>query len=277
MLGFAVELRSPRPLPAEERARVRRLVDGHLYVGTLLPSPEEKALERAGLLALAETVPSAYWKARGLGRFAGGAVEEEPKVVVFLHWFPPSLSKVPLPQLDAEGPRGRVYCTGDGVFAEARSVDDRFLELAARAKGAAERLVERYLDWLRLLNELRRAELDAAPFLSPRAPIAGAADPHGREPGAKVWEEGGKVKVWLSPEHEEQLKKGLAEAWRNPLSASPERKTIKGLDDYLRRLSERLGREVELVGEEPPFRWSPEVDEAMEELRRAMRELVGSA
>ncbi len=271
-LGFAVELRAPRPLPAEERARVRRLLLQRFASPAPLPRGEEEALERAGLLALAETVPGAYWKAeggQGLESFEGGAVREE-EVRLLLRALPSDLSRqTPLRGFAAKGARGEAYCTREGVYAAARSVDDRFLELAEKAKGAADRLAERYIDWLHLLHALERAESRFAPFLSTRVPIAGGADPHEGEPRAKVWEEGGKVKVWLSPELKEELERSPRPANRAP--PPPE----GGLRGYLRRLSGELGREVELVGEEPPFRFSPEVDEAAEELKRALRELAG--
>jgi hypothetical protein len=230
---------------------------------------------------LAEIAPSAYWARGGLGqggaRFEGGAVEEEPRaIVVFLA---PLSDLLLLPRVyDAEGPRGRVYYAFEGVYAAARAVDDRFLELAEEARRAVSRFAERYLDWRDLLGALREAEFRVAPFLSPRAPIANGAGPYERVPRAKVWEEGGRVKVWLHPELKRWLEEELAEVqWSTLRFLFPEIKPFEGLRGYLRRVSERLGREVELVGEEPPFRFSPEVDAALEELRRALAELVGSA
>jgi hypothetical protein len=285
LLGHAVELRAPRPLPVEERARVRRLLreDGRYGDLLLFSRPrEEEALERAGLLALAEIAPSLYWRPWGLRQdggvsFKGGAVSEEPRAIVLLYAFPSdSLSRPSI--FAAKGARGEAYCTREGVYAAARSVDDRFLELAARVREATARFAERYLDWLDLLGALMKAEFRVAPFLSTRAPIANGASPYHWSPGAKVWEEGGKVKAWLSPELKEELERELAEAqWSTLRFLFPEIKPFEGLRGYLRRLSGELGREVELVGEEPPFRFSPEVDAAAEELRRAIRELVGSA
>ena len=72
------------------------------------------------------------------------------------------------------------------------------------------------------------------------------------------------MKLWLAP-------------WFRGLLAARLKRVGLTPADYLRALSERLGRGVELVGEEPPFRWSPEVDRAAEELKQALRELVGSA
>jgi hypothetical protein len=147
-------------------------------------------------------------------------------------------------------------------------VDDRFLELAEKAKGAAERFAERFLDWLNLFDALRLAE-DRVGLLLER--IADGASPHQPEPSAKVWREGGRVKVWLSPQLKEELERRLAKTRSGQVSREA------GLRRYLRKVSKGLGREVELVGEEPPFRFSPEVDRAAEELKQALRELVGSA
>jgi len=293
-LGYAVELRAPRPLTTEERGQVRRLLREDERYGDLLlfsRPREERALERAGLLALAEIAPSLYWRPWGLrqdggARLAGGAVTEEPEVTVLLYAYPSEHLWAPLRSiLDAAEPRVRVYQTREGAYAKTRELDDRFLERAARVGEALARFAERYLEWHELLDAVRRAE-EGIPL--PRRFIAAGADPlqyppeakmwEQGGPGAKVWEEGGRVRVWLHPEVREEIERALRETWWAAVRITfPEVEPIEGLRGYLRKVSEKLGREVELVGEEPPFRWSPEADAALEELRRAVKELVGSA
>jgi len=291
-VGFLVELRAPRPLAAEERARARGLLreDGR-YRYLFLPSPmEEEALARAGLLALAEIAPSAYWARGGLpqpsARFEGGAAGER-EVCLILRWLPPDLSRWLQPLLGVEGPRGRVCGAEGGVRVAVRAVDDRFLELAEKANEASRRLVERYFGWLDLVGALREAEWKVWKERGiEEAPIAHGAVARIWEPRAKVWEEGGRVKVWLHPELKWRLEwlHSLGSLGEPPPPPPPQERLaaeLRPLDltpaDYFRALSERLGREVELVGEEPPFRLSPEVDAAAEELLSALRELVGSA
>ena len=268
-----VELLAPRPLAAEERARARRLIRERLdtEVAAVLPSAgEERALEEAGLLPLAEIVPSLRWRG-GYPLWGEVVPEKRPALSVLIYELPHIYDDSPLGEsFRAEGPRGVVQLIpAEGIYADTSVVDERFLEAAVKARDAAERLAWKYREWLRLVAELKEAEGEvASPLSIGIANHARAVDPWLR---AKVWEEGGRVKVWLHPELKRWLEEKLVTA------GAPAVEPFEGLRGYLRRVSERLGREVELVGEEPPFRWSPEVDAALEELRRALAELVGSA
>ena len=270
-----VEAKAERPLDPSGLRRLEELAED-LLPGSLVsfpPQPERELLERAGLWALARMVPELYW-------IGGREGLEEPKES-HLTFYVEDLPPLGLPKHE-EGARGgfRSWVAGAAERSEAVSVWVR--RLGSGDLAALERLLRaseeaRRAWWRRLVDglagELERAEREARGILGLPAPPCPFADEvalllRAGRGDAKVWEEGGRVKVWLMPPLDRRLLERLAAELR-PLDLTPA--------DYFRALSERLGREVELVGEEPPFCLSPEVDAAAEELLSALRELVGSA
>jgi hypothetical protein len=257
-LSVVLELRPSRPLAREElRALFEEALPMH-------ESPRlAETLAAAGLWALAMGAPRLYWE---WDAFFGAPQHVEEVETIPLSLFGTSRHLIPARlHFEVSGPRARVTLSSYGVRVTAPKLD---AELLARLEGA-ERAWETFRGalerWRDLLDALARACAAAVSKLGVNAPsIVGEALADRERPGARVWEEGGRVKVWLAP-------------WFRGLLAASLKRAGSALENYLRMVSERLGREVELVGEEPPFRLSPEVDAAAEELLGALRELVGSA
>jgi hypothetical protein len=267
MVYTFAEARAERPLDPSGLRRLRELAEALCPV-RLFPWPppqERELLERAGLGALAWMVPELYSE----------GIFKEPEEA-FLTFEVRDLPPLALPRHE-EGARGSFssWMAGMAFSVWVNRLGTGDLAVLERLLRAAEEARRAW--WRRLLDGLvgglERAEREARESLGLPAPPCPLAErvasllQEGRG-DAKVWEEGGKVKVWLMPPEGRLLLRRLADELR-PLNLTPEH--------YLRKVSEKLGRGVELVGEEPPFRWSPEVDAAAERLRRALERAVGSA
>jgi hypothetical protein len=243
--AVAVELRPPKPMGSEE---LRKLVEEgqEEWLGSLVGETEAEALERLGLGALAWLAPRRCWVRV---RREGGWEE-----CVFTLNIAMVIPLPPLRLLDVriEGSRGAAGVEGEYVYAKLRSLDSELLPLAEEAAEAAGELGERLSGWNGLLRTLRWEEYQ----LIGAAPLAEAAE----RGEARVWREGGRIRVWLPPETAARIE------------------TLRGgLRSYLRALSERLGVEVELAERGEPPLVSPEVDEAHRRLVAALKGLVGAS
>jgi hypothetical protein len=230
---------------------------------------ERKLLERAGLWALAWMAPELV--SREL--LSGGCCytelgESDVRISTVLA---PPLGRL-LPRRGG-GRRGR-YSLSRGEFGA--SLDISLLEVGDRDLGPLEELLEAdeaSTRWMReladALREIERAEERVEERLGGaglRAPLASRVLLSIENPRrARVWEGGGRVRLWLAPEERARLLEELTRKLR-PLGLA--------LGDYLRAVSEELGKEVELVEGEAPL--PPELAAAAERARRALAELVGS-
>jgi hypothetical protein len=253
-LSTVLELRPSRPLAREElRALFEEALPMH-------ESPRlAETLAAAGLWALAMGAPRLYWEWNPL--FGAPQHMEEVKTI------PPSLfgsSRRLIPErlrFEVSGPRARVTLSSYGVSVAAPKLDAELLARLEEVERAWETFRGALERWDDLLDALSGACAAVLSKLGVNAPsIVGEALADRERPGARVWEEGGKVKVWLAP-------------WFRGLLAARLKRAGLAPEDYLRMVSERvrarLGVEVELVGEEPPFRFSPEVDAAHAQLKEA--------
>jgi hypothetical protein len=250
--GAAVELHPPRPMGAEERRELWEQVQDILR-RTVRPLVEDeteaRALGEIGLGALAELAPQQRWWY--------DTAEESWRESFFLfsigEIYPPPPRRSRLDDVRIEGPRGTSLVDGQYVYAILRRLDGDLVSRAEEAAEEAGELSSQLKRWHNLLEHLRWAERT----LTGAAPLAAAAE----EGEAKVWEEDGRVRVWLPPE----TAADIAGRWGD-------------VPSYLRALSEVLGLEVEPAGREEGLPLvSPEVDEAYWRLVAALKGLVGAA
>jgi hypothetical protein len=223
-----------------------------------------RALAGAGLWALAALRPDWYWDVEEEDGWRRLELKEGAPVRGFVSCRSQALDTLPREAL-AAGPLGEAWIEQRGDALE--------VNLAFRLRRAGFETCMRILDAdsafkgfcsaLESWQRRTRDPLRAAEARIPRARRLPLSSNFFWDLVGRIWEEGGKVKAWLPPERVERLRRELAE-----LGWSPE--------DYLRRLSGELGRGVELVGEEPPFRWSPEVDEAYRRLKEAAAKVVSA-
>jgi len=221
--AVAVELRPPKPMEPEERRefweRERRWETG--TVRPLVGEEEARLLEGLGLGALAELAPRRCWAHDGREWRECVFVFEIAKIAPPFIFRNTKVMPVLPNQLDVriEGSRGTAWVEKTRVFAFLRSLDSELLPLAeeaARAAGELGRLLGGRGGWHDLLDELGKAERR----LVGAAPLAEAAE----RGEARVWMEGGRVKVWLPPE----VAASVAERWggrrpqlpRKPLRAA---------------------------------------------------------
>jgi hypothetical protein len=137
-------------------------------------------------------------------------------------------------------------------------VDGETVELAERARRAAERLEAVLQRWREAVEALRWAERN---LWRGRAPALLASEAEDPESGVRAWREGRRVAVWLEPEARRRLEERLA------------REGICSVEGYLALLSAQLGARVELAESD---RWSPEADAALKELLETLRKLAGA-
>jgi hypothetical protein len=270
------ELLPQRPLAPEELERLRGLIKRTQPVQEEARLREERELlERAGLGALARMVPELWWVFLPLSN-GWNRKEQTP---LMLDWKPAAALGRLLPER-ARGRRGEYFVSAlleGGIEFRLRSeVGDRELGLMGElveADGAARRWERGQKEKAKKIGEAglragERLRLSSHPYRFD--PLARRLRALAGDPARLVLEEeGGRVRVWLDPleRKRKRLLYELAEELR-PLGLAPE--------DYLRALSEELGREVELAeGEPPPL--PSELAEAVERARRALAELVGSA
>jgi len=263
-LSAVLELRPSRPLAREE---LRALLEEVLL---LHESPRfADILALADLWALAMGAPSVYWGAWeslwesfSVPSASGRAREVETIPLPLTGWLgrlrPTCLS------FEVDGSRGRAALSLDSLDIVVPKLDDELLARLEEVEEALETFKGALDRWDGLLGSLAAACGAALSELGADAPsIVREALAERERPGAKVWEEGGRVKLWLAP-------------WLRGLLAARLKRVGLTPADYLRKVSEKLGREVELVGEEPPFRFSPRLDAAYARLVEAMERLVGA-
>ena len=253
-----IVLRSPRPLGFEERHRFLheyvQASDVFLY--------EDLLLERLGLPELAGMAPTAFcWRVPALPSEEPWKCEEreaQPAIVRADIWGVRGIKR--FVKTPIAGPRGVAECSDYAIYVWIGEANRETVGALKEAQQAAEELGTAAWRWSSLARDLERAAEAVwqlpqdTPWPSPRELPEALTARAAEEGRARVWEEGGAVRVWAPAERLKEL--------------DPER---------LRILEGLLGRRVVLVSEEPPFRWSPEVDAAAERLRRALARAVGSA
>jgi len=248
--GTAIELHPPKPMGAEERRALWERVQNLLQdaVEPLVAEEEARALGEIGLGALAELAPQLrWWYDEHEGSWREGVLY---LIIGEVHQPPPRRSK--LDDVRIEGPRGVSRVDGEFVYAVLRSLDSELLPLAEEAAQAAGELNSALERWHDLLGHLRWGERVRVND----APLAEAAE----RGEARVWMEGGRVKVWLPPETAARIEARGGD-----------------LRSYLGALSELLDVGIELAGRGEAPLVSPEVDEARRRLVEALRGLVGAS
>jgi hypothetical protein len=249
--GTAIELHPPKPMGAEERRALWERVQNLLQdaVEPLVAEEEARALGEIGLGALAELAPQLrWWYDEREGSWKEGVL-----YLIIGEVYPPPPRQSKLDDVRIEGPRGVSRVDGEFVYAVLRNLDSELLPLAEEAALAAGELNSALERWHDLLGHLRWGERVRVND----APLAEAAE----RGEARVWMEGGRVKVWLPPE----TAASVAERWGGDVRS------------YLRSLSELLDAGIELAGREEAPLVSPEVDEAHRRLVGVLRGLVGAS
>jgi hypothetical protein len=251
----AAAIEAQRPLSAEERLKVLRTLQ-EKRVPPALPTAEEyEALARHGLSALAEMRPQWVWMEGMEGFFKLEYTAEAPSVhISTVGWW----TRLEQTKFELSGPRGRVSLEAGALRFAPASVDEETVELAERARRAAERLEAVLQRWREAVEALRWAERN---LWRGRVPALLAGEAEDPESGVRVWREGRGVAVWLEPEARRRLEERLA------------REGICSVEGYLALLSAQLGARVELAESD---RWSPEADAALKELQETLRRLAGA-
>jgi hypothetical protein len=277
-LGAGVRIRAPdpyvvfellpqRPLAREERERLwwlaREACSAALWRAETYRS-ERRLLERAGLGALAWMVPELLWDNHSQRGGGWRAASESSRIAVTGELSPPVERLLP----EVKMGEGRSYVlsplpSSTYIFISLPEVGDRELGLLEELV-EADRAIRRWMEgWEGGARKIQEAERRAKARLGAGSPSGEPLSEYVRSVlesplHGTVWEEDGKVKVWLRPEVREQL------LWALGLAPG----------DYLRAVSEELGKEIELVEGEAPL--PPELAAAVERARRALAELVGS-
>jgi len=260
------ELLPQRPLAPEERERLRGLIGGMQSVGETAFGAERELLERAGLWALAWMAPELWWDRWGPESWIRAGSSE-----LDLRWGAAKALGRLLPRR-ADGERGWVWRASDCFRLFLREVGDRELGLMGELVEADEAVRRWERGQRELARRIREAEerarerLGLPLYLVRTGPVSDYVDLFAGDPTRLVLEEGGgKVRVHLHPEVSGWVREELAEELGR-----------RGLapEDYLRALSEELGREVEIAGDGPPL--PPELAEAVARARRALAELIGA-
>ena len=246
----AAAIEAQRLLSVEERLKVLRKLQEKRVTPALPTAEEYEALAQRGLWALAEMRPQLVWMRDMEGFYTLEYTAEASSVhISAVGW---------RTRLELSGPRGRVSLEAGALRFAPASVDEKTLELAERARGAAERLEAVLQRWREAVEALRWAERN---LWKGRAPVSLAGEAENPESGVRAWREGRRVAVWLEPEARRRLKERLA------------REGICSVEGYLALLSAQLGARVELAESD---RWSPEADAALEELLETLRRLAGA-
>jgi hypothetical protein len=257
----AAAIEAQRPLSAEERLKVLRTLQEKRVTPALPTAEEYEALARHGLSALAEMRPQWVWmegmEPRSLEKrfFKLEYTAEAPSVhISTVGWW----TRLERTKFELSGPRGRVSLEAGALRFAPASVDEETVELAERARRAAERLEAVLQRWREAVEALRWAERN---LWRGRAPTLLAGEAEDPESGVRAWREGRRVAVWLEPEARRRVEERLA------------REGICSVEGYLALLSAQLGARVALAESD---RWSPEVDAALKELQETLRRLAGA-
>jgi hypothetical protein len=244
----AAVIEAQRPLSVEERLKVLRKLREKRVTPALPTAEEYEALAQRGLWALAEMRPQLVWMRDMKGFFTLEYTAEAPSVhISAVGW---------RTKFELRGPRGRVSLEAGALRFAPASVDGETVELAERARRAAERLEAVLQRWREAVEALRWAERN---LWRGRVPALLASEAEDPESGVRAWREGRRVAVWLEPEVRRRLEERLA------------REGICSVEGYLALLSAQLGARVELAESD---RWSPEADAALKELQETLRRLV---